>query len=108
MPQLAGPAAARGGEPVNRLLLLVAVDVEIRADVVERASARPEAGVDLVQLGGVEGRAEALQALAVLQAQLGGEVVALEQAHVVDAAGQRLGGLDLDRAVALEPGGGRD
>ena len=40
--------------------------------------------------------------------ELGGEVVALEQADVVDAAGQRLRRLDLDRAVALEPGGRRD
>ena len=56
------------------------------------------AGVDLVELGGVEGRAEALQALAVVEAELGGEVVALQQPDVVDAAGERLGRLDLDRA----------
>ena len=68
----------------------------------------PEAGPDLLELGGVEGRAEALQALAVVEAELGGEVVALEQADVVDPAGERLGRLDLDRAVALEARGRRD
>ena len=40
--------------------------------------------------------------------ELGGEVVALEQADVVDPAGERLGRLDLDRAVALEARGRRD
>ena len=50
----------------------------------------------------------AAEALAVVQPQLGGELVALEQGDVVDAAGERLGRLDLDRAVALEPGRGRD
>src|SRR3954471_6678733 len=87
---------------------LLLFSAEVGADVVERAARRAEAGVDLVELGGVEGRAEALQALVVAEAELGGEVVALEQADVVDAAGERLGRLDLDRAVALEPGGGRD
>src|SRR3954463_16378272 len=81
-------ARRRARQPL--LLLVVAVDVEIAADVVERAAARAEAGVDLVELGGVEGRAEALQALAVLEPELGGQVVALEQADVVDPAGGRL------------------
>src|SRR4051812_48329187 len=90
---------------MSALLLFAA---EVGADVVERAARRAEAGVDLVELGGVEGRAEALQALVVAEAELGGEVVALEQADVVDATGQRLRRLDLDRAVALETGGRRD
>src|SRR3954447_10016173 len=90
------------------LLLAVVFAAEVGADVVERAARRAEAGVDLVELGGVEGRAEALQALFVAEAELGGEIVALEQADVVDAAGQRLRRLDLDRAVALEAGGRRD
>ena len=40
--------------------------------------------------------------------ELGREIVVVEQADLVDAAGQRLGRLDLDPAVALEPGRGRD
>ncbi len=36
------------------------------------------------------------------------EVLFAEQAELVDRARQRLGGLDLDPAVALEPGRGRD
>src|ERR687891_259124 len=103
MPEVRRPRRKRSGTGnPELLLLLVAVDVEIRPDVVERTARRPEAGVDLVELGGVEGGAEALQAFAVLEPELGGEVVALEQADVVDAAGQHLGRLDLDRAVALE------
>src|SRR5215210_3719426 len=102
----------RGGTPGPQTYLAVVVGArafaQVRADVVEAAAARAEARVDLVQLGRVEGRAEALQALAVVEAELGGEVVALQQPDVVDAAGERLGRLDLDRAVALEPGGGRD
>src|SRR6478735_3488680 len=86
-------------------LFAVVVAAEIGADVVERAARRAEAGVDLVQLGRVEGRAEALQALVVTEPELGGEVVALEQADVVDATGQRLRRPDLDRPVALAPGG---
>src|SRR5690349_11851088 len=89
-------------------LLAVVATVEVGADVVERAPRRAKAGVDLVQLGRVERRAEALQAFAVVQAELGSEVVAVEQANVVDAAGQRLRRLDLDRAVALEAGRRRD
>src|SRR5215210_1086878 len=102
----------RGGTPGPQTYLAVVVGArafaQVRADVVEAAAARAEARVDLVQLGRVEGRAEALQALAVVEAELGGEVVALEQPDVVDPAGERLRRLDLDRAVALEPGGGRD
>ena len=48
--------------------------------------------------------AEPAEALAVVEPELRGELVALEQGHVVDAAGERLRRLDLDRAVALEPG----
>src|SRR5215210_2424271 len=102
----------RGGTPGPQTYLAVVVGArafaQVRADVVEAAAARAEARVDLVELGRVEGRTEALQALAVVEPELRGEVVALEQADVVDAAGQRLRRLDLDRAVALEPGGGRD
>src|SRR3954449_12382045 len=87
---------------------LAVLAVQVRADVVERAARGAEARVDLVELGGVEGRAEALEALAVVEAELGGEVIAVQQADVVDAAGKRLRRLDLDRAVALEPGGRRD
>src|SRR5687767_11141264 len=76
-------------------------DVQV-AEVVERAAGGAEPAVDLLELRRVEGRAEAGQALAVGQAELGGEVLALQQADVLDAAGKRLGGLDLDRAVALE------
>jgi hypothetical protein len=61
----AGPATAAGLAQPSGLLF---VDVEVAADVVERAAGRPEAGVDLVQLRGVEGRAAALQALASLDA----------------------------------------
>src|SRR4051812_44395042 len=88
-------------------LLVVRWQLEV-AEVVERAARRAEAGVDLVELCGVEGRAEAAEALAVAEAELGDEVLAVEQADVVDAAGQRLGRLDLDRAVALEAGRRRD
>ena len=52
--------------------------------------------------------AEAGQRLAVGEPELGREVVVVEQADLVDPAGQRLGGLDLDPAIALEPGRGRD
>src|SRR5215218_10855869 len=68
---------------------------QVPADVVEAAARGAEAGVDLVQLRRVERGAEALQALAVVEAELGGEVVALQQPDVVDAAGERLGRLDL-------------
>src|ERR1700754_1950121 len=100
-----GPSQMTGA---LRYYLLRAVVVEIGADVVERAARGTEARVDLVQLGRVEGGAEALQALAVVEPELGGEVVAVEQADVVDAAGQRLRRLDLDRAVALEARRRRD
>ena len=40
--------------------------------------------------------------------ELAGEIVVAEQAELVDRARQRLGGLDLDPAVALEPGRRRD
>src|SRR3954471_20081138 len=98
-------APHRRGPQRKRDDLAVFAAVQIRADVVERAARGAEARVDLVELGRVEGRAEALQALAVVEAELGGEVVAVEQADVVDAARQRLRGLDLDRAVALQPRG---
>src|SRR6185503_2154342 len=92
------------------LALLVAGDVEVPADVVEAAAGRPaaEPGADLLELRGVERRAEPAEALAVVQAKLGGELVALEQRDVVDAAGERLRRLDLDRAVALEARRRRD
>ena len=85
-------------------------DVEVPADVVEAAAGRAaaEPGADLLELRGVERGAEAAESLAVVEPELGGELVALEQGHVVDAAGQRLRRLDLDRPVALEPGGRRD
>src|SRR5215207_1871015 len=98
-----GAQARRAGP---RLLL---VGVEVPADVVEAAAGgAAEPGADLLELRGVEPGAESAEALAVVQSQLGGELVALEQRHVVDPARERLGRLDLDRAVALEPGRGRD
>ena len=85
-------------------------DVDVPADVVEPAAGRPaaEPGADLLELRGVERRAEPAEALAVVEAQLGGELVALQQARRRRCRGERLGRLDLDRAVALEPGRGRD
>src|SRR4051794_1182551 len=91
------PVWPREVRPLAQLLLLVVLrDVQV-AQVVERPAGGPEPGVDLVELRGVEGRPEAGQPLAVGEAQLGGEVLALEQADVVDPPGERLGGLDLDR-----------
>src|SRR4051812_45339300 len=109
-PRAAAAAAAPGIQRAFLLLVVVraAADVAEVAEVVEAAPGRPEAGPDLLELGRVERGAEALQALAVVEPELGGEVVALEQADVVDPAGERLGRLDLDRAVALEARGRRD
>src|SRR5215204_3302688 len=102
-------AAAPGIQPLLLLIVVgAAADVAEVAEVVEAAPGRPEAGPDLLELGRVERGAEALQALAVVEPELGGEVVALEQADVVDPTGERLGRLDLDRAVALEARGRRD
>src|SRR4029079_15829963 len=64
-------------------------------------------GVAAVRAG-VDRRADPAEALAVVQAQLGGELVALEQRDVVDAAGERLRRLDLGRAVALQARRRRD
>src|SRR4051812_35324877 len=80
-PFLAGIAGDQSGRPpvpaaaapyrtaaAERLLVVVARrNFELAADVVEPAAGRPEAGVDLVELGGVERRAEARQALAVVE-----------------------------------------
>src|SRR3954454_19468516 len=68
------------------------------------------AGTDLLQRGEilVEGRPEATQAVAIAEPKLGRDLVGVQQADVVHRARQRLGGLDLDPPVALEPRGGRD
>src|SRR3954447_12302910 len=109
-PRAAAAAAAPGIQRAALLLVVVRAPADVAevAEVVEAAPGRPEAGPDLLELGRVERGAEALQALAVVEPELGGEVVALEQADVVDPAGKRLGRLDLDRAVALEASGRRD
>src|SRR3954470_17203700 len=104
-------AAAAAAPSLRRLLLVVvgaAADVAEVAEVVEAAPGGAEARPDLLELGRVERRAEALEPLAVVEAELRRQVVALEQADVVDPAGERLGRLDLDRAVALEARGRRD
>src|SRR6478736_7704092 len=95
----AASAAAPGARCLALLVVVAAADVAEVTEVVEAAPGRPEAGPDLLQLGRVERGAEALQALAVVEPELGGEVVALEQADVVDPTGERLSRLDLDRAV---------
>src|SRR5215218_3944865 len=108
-PRAAAAAAAPSPQPLLGVVVRgAAADVAQVAEVVESAPGRPEARADLLELGRVERGPEALQPLAVVEPELGGEVVALEQADVVDPARERLGRLDLDRAVALEPGGGRD
>src|SRR4051812_32627822 len=68
------------------------------------------AAADLLQRGDVlvEGGAEAAQAVAVAEAELGGDLVLVEQADVVDRPRQRLGGLDLDAPVALQARRRRD
>src|SRR3954451_15828829 len=104
-------AAAAAAPSLRRLLLVVvgaAADVAEVAEVVEAAPGGAEARPDLLELGRVERRAEALEPLPVVEAELGRQVVALEQADVVDPAGERLGRLDLDRAVALQARGRRD
>src|SRR3954470_5420390 len=104
-------AAAAAAPSLRRLLLVVvgaAADVAEVAEVVEAAPGGAEARPDLLELGRVERRAEALEPLAVVEAELGRQVVALEQADVVDPAGERLGRLDLDGAVALQARGRRD
>src|SRR3954469_15270104 len=104
-------AAAAAAPSLRRLLLVVvgaAADVAEVAEVVEAAPGGAEARPDLLELGRVERRAEALEPLAVVEAELRRQVVALEQPDVVDPAGERLGRLDLDRAVALEARGRRD
>src|SRR3954471_15335958 len=109
-PRAAAAAAAPGIQRAALLLVVVRAPADVAevAEVVEAAPGRPEAGPDLLELGRVERGAEALQALAVVEPELGGEVVALEQADVVDPAGERLGRLDLDRAGAPEARGRRD
>src|SRR4051794_9888809 len=109
--QARGAAAAAATPSLRRLLLVVvgaAADVAEVAEVVEAAPGGAEARPDLLELGRVERRAEALEPLAVVEAELRRQVVALEQADVVDPAGERLGRLDLDRAVALQARGRRD
>src|SRR3954453_13295503 len=104
-------AAAAAAPSLRRLLLVVvgaAADVAEVAEVVEAAPGGAEARPDLLELGRVERRAEALEPLAVVETELRRQVVALEQADVVDPAGERLGRLDLDRAVALQARGRRD
>src|SRR3954453_4878316 len=105
-------AAAAAATPSLRRLLLVVVgaaaDVAEVAEVVEAPPGGAEARPDLLELGRVERRAEALEPLAAVETELPRGVVALEQADVVDPGGGRLGRLDLDRAVALEARGRRD
>src|SRR6476659_8443484 len=68
------------------------------------------AGPDLLERREVlvEGRAEAAEAVAVAEAELGGDLVGVQQADLVHRARQRLGRLDLDPPVALEPRRSRD
>src|SRR3954452_12983713 len=110
-PAAPGAPAAPAPPSLRRLLLVVvgaAADVAEVAEVVEAAPGGAEARPDLLELGRVERRAEALEPLAVIEPELGRQVVALEQADVVDPAGERLGRLDLDRPVALQARGRRD
>src|SRR5215213_2448095 len=107
-PRAAAAAAAPSLQPLLLVVVGAAADVAEVAEVVEAAPGGAEARPDLLELGGVERRAEALEPLAVVEAELGRQVVALEQADVVDPAGERLGRLDLDRAVALQARGRRD
>src|SRR5215213_8402419 len=107
-PRAAAAAAARSLQPLLLVVVGAAADVAEVAEVVEAAPGGAEARPDLLELGGVERGAEALEPLAVVEAELGRQVVALEQADVVDPAGERLGRLDLDRAVALQARGRRD
>ena len=77
------------------------------------SSAKPgsvAAGADVLERREVlvERGAEAAQAVAVAEPELGRDLVLVEQADVVDRARQRLGRLDLDPPVALEPRRGRD
>src|SRR3954454_17429805 len=98
----------RRQQTADQRLTLAVVVTQVGADVVERATRRTEARVDLIQLRGIERRPEALQALAVVQAQLGRQIVALEQTDIVDPARQRLRRLDVDSPVALQARGRRD
>ena len=78
----------RGHRSKNYKRLAIAVVVtQVGADVVERAVRRTEARVDLIQLRGIERRPEALQALTVVQPQLGRQIVTLQQTDVVDPRG---------------------
>src|SRR4051812_42567527 len=104
-PHGAGP---RGNHLRRRALLVVVRDVELGKLLGEAGVAA--AGADLLQRGEVlvEGGAEAAQAVAVAEPELGGDLVLVEQADVVHGPRERLGGLDLDPPVALEARGGRD
>ena len=80
-----------------------------RADVVEGAARGAEARVDLVQLGGVERRAEALQAVAVVEAELRrmGFTIGrtIEDARLSDLLCVRSGGFDgVSRGVGRRSG----
>src|ERR1700712_3949863 len=98
---MAGPFAFRCGRR-----LLVVRDVELGELLGEPARGPAVPGADALEVGDVlvERGAEA-RAAAQAEAREG---LAVEQADVVETAGQRLGGLDLDPAVRLEPGRGRD
>src|SRR5581483_2661413 len=96
-----------------KVLLVRRVAVLGREIQVGQLLGEPEGGTptgDVLQVRevGLDAAAEAGQALAVGQPQLGGQVVVIKQADLVDPAGQRLRGLDLDPPVALQPGGGRN
>jgi hypothetical protein len=80
------PSARLGSEPEAYDSSRSPRDLDV-AEVVERPARRGEPGVDLIELRRVERRAEAAEAVAVREPELGGEVVALEQADIVDAAG---------------------
>src|SRR5215213_6153512 len=95
-PRAAAAAAAPSLQPLLLVVVGAAADVAEDAEVVEAAPGGAEARPDLLELGGVERGAEALEPLAVVEAEL------------VDPAGERLGRLDLDRAVALQARGRRD
>src|SRR3954451_23725519 len=89
------------------LLVVVGRHVELGELVGEAGVA---AGPDVLELGEVlvEPGAEAAEAVPVAETQLGGDLVLGEQADLVHRARQRLGRLDLDAALALEAGRGRD
>src|SRR5215216_1105627 len=104
-----GPHVAGPRERLNRAAGLRLLGVRPLLRDVELGELVGEAGVagsgaDLLERGQVlvERGPEAAEAVAVAQAELGGDLVAVEQADLVHCARQGLGGLDLDAAVALQ------